>query len=223
MNKNNKLYGVGGWLLWFIIILVAIAPLLALATNASFINISEYNHPSLTSNSIWHDYIFFTWIFIFWSTIWQWYVGHHLLSRFEPASIAKVKTFLLIKPTLFFCKELYFLSQLGSLSLLPSIFFHIYTPHIIWLLYFNYSKRIKITYFSEQIESNDTEEDSQKINLNVRSLEEYLEDNFDEIKESIQNKVSLREIYDSFFNEVEQELFSFNEFKSICKKLYYEK
>jgi hypothetical protein len=226
MNKNKKLYGIGGWLLWFIIVLVGISPLFSIVNTANFINTSEYNNRFLTTNSTWNDYVFFTYIFLFWSTIWQWYVGHHLLTNFESSSVAKVRTLLLVEPIFFFLKDCYFLSQLGADRLLLSIFFHTFIPCIIWLLYFSYSKRVRITYLDEQVVENDKYDETYKKTNNkikTRSPEEYIEDNFDEIKKSIKNKVSLKEIYDNLFNEVEQELFSFNEFKSICKKLYYGK
>lgn len=154
MNDNNRLHGVRGWLLLFIIILVGISPLLALNNPIFFINTSKYYDIFLINNPVWSRYTSWTWCFIFLSIIWQWYVGYALIKKFEPSSIIKVKTFLIIKPILFFLKDFYFLSQLGILSFMPSLLFHTYTAPLIWLLYFTYSKRVKNTYLNDTISEN---------------------------------------------------------------------
>jgi hypothetical protein len=228
MNQSlSGMSGIAGWLKFYINWSLFIFPLtLVLVVLGVFwqFNTHSLNLPAI-DNPVFHHYFWVTLPAFFIVICWRAVATFKLYDEHIAETIREMKFCLLFYPFIFFLIELFFVQveqDLGnSVSYLGMwVFFAFLAEAMVWYWYFNASLRVRYTY--EEISR--VEPVLQKLvpSSVLTRLEKHIIDNFDEIKEQVLENKTLEEIYQGFFNAGEKELFSFIEFKTVCRKLYYQ-
>jgi len=143
-------YGVGGWLSLFILGAVLLSPLRAVGSLSSAFMTAELKNPSLLALSGWHDYKTASWTWLLCVVVWQWWVAYNLSKKFVRKSIFHVKLILVLGPVFGIGMDAISGKVFLNLSLwadaLPMLIAAVILNGI-WFLYFNYSKRVRNTYY----------------------------------------------------------------------------
>lgn len=150
MPKDNSIYGVGGWLGWFIFALVVLGPLLTLSSQQIHFTQSELQNPAIKLLDSWKDFKQIAWFTVFFFTGLRIYAGYLLLNKHEYSTVVTTKKILWITGPIasIFLNLIIIYLIFGSVELieaLPQIFKDT-LGSLIWIWYLNKSVRVKNTY-----------------------------------------------------------------------------
>lgn len=147
------LYGVGGWLKFFVIVMVVLSPLYAVGNITRTLSETVEAYPDLLQMDAWRQYKIFAYSLIGGLILWQWFIAYRLVYRFEPWSVYHARILLLVAPTLMVVLDHASAShffdvpfEIDEASLRESA--RAIFGSLMWALYFFMSKRVKNTYFS---------------------------------------------------------------------------
>ena len=168
--KDNKLYGVKGWLLYFVVNFTIFAPIGIIFTIIQ--EIKNWNY-AIEEYPMYVGLIFFRILTNILLNVYSIYIGINLW-KFRPNAVENAKKWIIIQfglSTFINILSIIFLKKIYLELLTYGIFVNIISSSIMYL-YFNNSKRVNITYFSK----------TQKNNLNNTNHKTYLINKEDRIK-----------------------------------------
>jgi hypothetical protein len=224
---NHPLSGIAGWLKlylnWSLFIFPTLITLsilgIAWQVHSQDMNIAFLNHVTF------HHYFLAVLPLIICTICWRMVVSSRLYEIHIAEHIREVKFCLLAYPFAYLLLFMFFLQvefDMGNTADYTGfwVFLFFFAEAIVWYWYFNASQRVRQTY--EEI--NRVEPVFARIvPLSVQAkLEVYITTHFDQIKEQVLENKTLEDIYQGFFTSTEKELFPFIEFKTVCRKLYYQ-
>ncbi len=151
-HKKPELYGVGGWLLFFWIILVFISPLHAVVSLNGEFTAYEMSTPGLEAIPLWVHIKTCYWIILTCSLLLLWIAGYRLVNRLEWKSVRlTILALWLAGPGSVLANALYFYLMIPSFfdllvkGILTDFFMSLPFP-LIWTSYLLISKRVRNTY-----------------------------------------------------------------------------
>lgn len=151
---SPELYGVGGWLQWFIVASATLGPLLTVGSLMNNLGAVTTANPALVGFGPWQNYSLAAWGLTAGSIAWIWWVCYKLTNKFEARSAFHAKLMLATCPLLLAVGDISF--AWGFLEIEPNG--DMVQPYLtsaaqsgVWLLYFCFSKRVKNTYYSGRV------------------------------------------------------------------------
>lgn len=159
--QGQRPYGINGWLALYIGASYYLAPLVSMGSLSNALTSVESANPMVTSLDGWSTYKAGSWVLLCVAIIWQWRSAWLLKNRWEPSSVRFTKTFLLINPLVLSIGD----ATLGAVALdvvdgasVGQSLARGMASGLIWAAYFQFSKRVKNTYFpiATKVQSTDT-------------------------------------------------------------------
>lgn len=224
---NHPLSGIAGWLKfylnWSLFIFPALIVLsilgVAWEVHSQDMNITFFNRVTF------HHYFLVVLPLIIFTVCWRMMVSSRLYETHIAEHVREVQFCLLSYPFAYLLLVMFFLqieSDMGNLADYTGfgVFLFFFIEAMVWYWYFNGSQRVRHTY--EEINRIEPVF-AHLVPLSVQAkLEAYITNHFDQIKEQVLENKTLEDIYQGFFTATEKELFPFIEFKTVCRKLYYQ-
>lgn len=157
MNSRPDLYGVGGWLLFFVISFTVITPLAVLGSTANNFSQTELAYPVLNSLTSWGNYKTASFALAFLVAGMYGWCGKVLWTQHIPQSVKTAILALWILPLFLGVGDVMLAMGILELHLhdavdgreLVSRLFGYFMPAAVWTLYLKLSRRVRNTYFNK--------------------------------------------------------------------------
>lgn len=152
-KSREDLYGVGGWLVFFLITLAVVTPITVLGGTALNISETERLYPGIINHAPWKNYKIVTWAAALTAAGSYCWCGWVMRKQHIPSSVNTAIICMWVVPISVLCVDViaadYFLKitpteMLGSEALASLVKVFIYAT--IWTLYLKLSKRVRNTY-----------------------------------------------------------------------------
>lgn len=154
--EGQRPYGTHGWLVFYILTAYYIAPLYALGKLNNDLSQAEAAYPVLTTLEGYASYKGGCWLLVLAAVAVGWRAAWLLKHRWVPSSVRFVKIVSLAGPILFSVGDAVLAAVTMDLSGLDGSAKAVITaviPGLIWAAYFQFSKRVKNTYYPVKVDA----------------------------------------------------------------------